>query len=99
MAKSNLPSVDNVTAVKAENTKSETLLTESVVVEEGYISTNMVDLRKRADTKITTAQAIALRDKLRTLQDRNARLKDGSEIRTKSDAIRWMIENPLSGVR
>jgi hypothetical protein len=63
---------------------------------DGYISQHMVDIAKRADTKLTTAQAVKLRDKMRQLQDMGATLQDGSPIACKSDAIRWMIEQPLA---
>jgi Skp family chaperone for outer membrane proteins len=95
MAKGSLPSVDDapqakVTAVVQVEPTIETQDTE------GYLSTNMVDIKKRADTKLTRSQALELRDKMRRLQDDDQTLKDGSYIRSKSDVIRWMIERPLA---
>lgn len=101
MAKSKLPSVDDVETVAETIESHEPVLVEHagpVVTDQegsGYISRHMVDISKRADTKLTTAQALALRNKIRQLQDRSATLNDGSRVETKSDAIRWMIEQPL----
>lgn len=99
MGKVSLPSVDDhkgPAVVKPTELPSSPPTSEAT---EGYVSTQMVDIRKRADTKLTTAQAIKLRDKIRELQDNGATLEDGSYINSKSDAIRWMIEHPLSTVR
>jgi hypothetical protein len=105
MAKSNLPSVDDhevpkaakAVGIAAADSVSQSDGTHLVEVKmEGYLSTNMVDINKRADTKLTRSQALQLRDKMRQLQDDGQTLQDGSFIRSKSDTIRWMIEHPLS---
>jgi hypothetical protein len=96
MAKSSLPSVDDY---KGPTVRKPTELPpppQPQADTEGYLSTNMVDIKKRADTKLTRSQALELRDKMRRLQDDDQTLKDGSYIRSKSDVIRWMIERPLA---
>jgi len=99
MAKSSLPSVDVVeTGTEAPKTPEVFTIDQQATEQvEGYISRNMIDITKRADTKITRAQALLLMSKMRSLQDSGTTLADGSAIRTKSDAIRWMIEQPLFG--
>lgn len=61
-----------------------------------YTTTSMIDPSRRADARLTRAQGVELMKKLRTLQDRGAKMQDGSYVRSKSDAIRWMIEQPLA---
>jgi len=95
MAKNNLPSVDYVKPNQIVSlSEGETI--KPTASQDGYLSTNMVDINKRADTKLTRDQALELRAKMRQMQDEDRTLKDGSRINSKSDAIRWMIENPLA---
>lgn len=99
MAKNGLPSVDVVETKTAMATTPEVFTVDQQAADqvEGYVSRNMIDITKRADTKITRTQALLLMGKMRSLQDSGTTLADGSAIRTKSDAIRWMIEQPLFG--
>jgi len=94
MAKNNLPSVNDF--YKGPTVDKPTELPPPPEAAEGYLSKHMIDIGRRADTKLTRDQAMELRAKLRHLQDSNRTLADGSPIRSKSDAIRWMIENPLA---
>jgi|GEM_PF-2389890 len=97
MAKNNLPSVDDF--YKGPTVDKPTELPPpppSKIETEGYLSTHMIDINRRADTKLTRDQAMELRSKMRRLQDEDCVLMDGSAIRSKSDVIRWMIENPLA---
>ncbi len=55
---------------------------------EGYIPRNV-------DVRMTRAQAARLRDKLRELQDSNARTANGKPVDNRAQAVRWIIENLL----
>lgn len=92
MPKNNLPSVDEakppIEAKRHDGPQSADEIPRHML--------HMTGLRNRADTRITREQAFSLLMKFRELQDSGARLKDGSPIATKSDAIRWMIEQPLA---
>jgi len=99
MAKNNLPSVDHVKPNENDSGIPNIGDPHPITQQEGYLSTHMIDINKRADTKLNRDQALELRAKMRKLQDDNCLLMDGSPIRSKSDVIRWMIESPLAPTR
>jgi hypothetical protein len=53
---------------------------------EGYIP-------RRVDVKLTRAQAVILRDKLRHLQDSGAKTADGRFVGNRTQAVQWILEN------
>lgn len=57
-------------------------------VTEGYVP-------RRVDVKMTRAQAVILRDKLRLLQDSGATTVDGRFITSRTQAIQWILENEV----
>jgi hypothetical protein len=48
---------------------------------------------RRVDVKLTRAQAVKLRDKLRLLQDTGAQTADGRFVSNRTQAVQWIIEN------
>lgn len=55
---------------------------------EGYVP-------RRVDVKMTRAQAIILRDKLRQLQDSGAKTADGRFVSNRTQAVQWILENEV----
>lgn len=79
-----LPSVD--TKPQAQRTIRETPA--EPPASEGYIPRNV-------DVRMTRAQAMILRNKLRSLQDAGARTADGRHVTNRAQAVRWIIENEV----
>lgn len=90
MAKSSLPSVDVVETKTAAPTAPPafTIDQQSVVQVEGYVP-------RRVDVKLTRAQAVILRDKLRHLQDSGAKTADGRFVGNRTQAVQWILENEV----
>lgn len=90
MAKNGLPSVDVVETKTAMATTPPAFTTDQRTIEqiEGYVS-------RRVDVKLTRAQAVILRDKLRHLQDSGAKTADGRFVANRTQAVQWIIENEV----
>lgn len=81
--KSVLPSVDDH---KGPTVPKPTELPPPPQPTEGYVP-------RRVDVKLTRAQAVKLRDKLRLLQDTGAQTADGRFVSNRTQAVQWIIEN------
>ena len=94
MAKNGLPSVDVVETKTVMPTAPPAFTTDQRTIEqiEGYVS-------RRVDVKLTRAQAVILRDKLRHLQDSGAKTADGRFVANRTQAVQWIIESIASGVK
>ena len=90
MAKNGLPSVDVVETKTAMAATPPAFTTDQRAIEqiEGYVS-------RRVDVKLTRAQAVILRDKLRHLQDSGAKTADGRFVANRTQAVQWIIENEV----
>lgn len=55
---------------------------------EGYVP-------RRVEARLTRAQAVKLRDKLRILQDSGAQTADGRFVSNRAQAMQWIIENEV----
>lgn len=100
MAKSKLPSVDDVKAtpevvpvVEAATEKpnpATIVLTLEIpscaIPQSGYVA-------RRADVRLTRSQAATLRGITRGLQDSGATLANGRYVTTATHAIQWVLEN------
>lgn len=92
MAKTNsLPSVDRPrpngqVVVLNSGEMIEPVQERPTPVVEGYIP-------RRVDVKLTRAQAVILRDKLRQLQDSGAKTADGRFVANRTHAVQWILEN------
>lgn len=88
MAKNQLPSVDVV------ETKTAAIAVQPVFVIDQQ-TTGQVEgfVPRRVDVKLTRAQAVILRDKLRHLQDSGAKTADGRFVANRTQAVQWLIEN------
>ena len=58
-------------------------------VVEGYVP-------RRVEARLTRAQAVKLRDKLRLLQDTGAKTADGRFVSNRAQAMQWIIENEVT---
>ena len=94
MAKNGLPSVDVVETKTAMATTPPAFTTDQRTIEqiEGYVS-------RRVDVKLTRAQAVILRDKLRHLQDSGAKTADGRFVANRTQAVQWILENIAGEVK
>ena len=95
MAKNQLPSVDTIkpgqeTFVKPGETIEPAFTTDYQPNgnPEGFVP-------RRVDVKLTRAQAVILRDKLRHLQDSGAKTADGRFVANRTQAVQWIIENEV----
>jgi hypothetical protein len=50
---------------------------------------------RRVEARLTRAQAVILRDKLRRLQDSGAQTADGRFVSNRAQAMQWIIENEV----
>lgn len=88
----NLPSADGVKPITVSASDSVPQPDDTHIVKvviEGY-------LPRRVDARLTRAQAIKLRDKLRLLQDTGAKTADGRFVSNRTQALQWIIENEIS---
>lgn len=93
MAKASLPSVEKSYRVVAESESvvaatSGGIPAVGAVYDGGYVS-------RKVDVKLTRAQSVVLRDKLRKLQDSGARTADGRFVTNSAQTVRWIIENEV----
>jgi hypothetical protein len=92
MAKNSLPSVDDVKVVTNVKVSGDSLELQSKslgeIASEGYIPRNV-------DVRMNRSQARILRDKLRQLQDAGAKTADGRFVDSRSQAVRWILENEV----
>jgi hypothetical protein len=90
MAKNQLPSVDVVETKTATPTAPPafTIDAQAAGQVEGFVP-------RRVDVKLTRAQAVILRDKLRHLQDSGAKTADGRFVANRTQAVQWIIENEV----
>ena len=88
MAKSGLPSVDGNATAGMQQKQHDVPEVGSPYPTEGYIP-RMVQVR------MTRAQALILRDKLRALQDSGAKTADGRFVENRTQAVRWILEHEV----
>ena len=88
MAKNGLPSVDVVATKTAPPAVQPAFTTDQMP--NGYPDSYVP---RRVDVKLTRAQAVILRDKLRQLQDSGAKTADGRFVGNRTQAVQWILEN------
>lgn len=86
--KMNLPSVDGYKGPTVPKPTDLPPPAPASVVE-GYVP-------RRVDVKMTRAQAVILRDKLRHLQDTGAKTADGRFVSNRTQAVQWILENEVA---
>jgi hypothetical protein len=86
MPKNSLPSVDDYKGPTVPKPTELPNPLPKVDASEGYIPRNV-------DVRMNRAQARILRDKLRALQDAGAKTADGRFVDSRSQAVRWILEN------
>jgi hypothetical protein len=90
MAKNQLPSVDVVETRTATPSAPPafTIDAQAAGQVEGFVP-------RRVEARLTRAQAVILRDKLRKLQDSGAQTADGRFVSNRAQAMQWIIENEV----